>query len=209
MSSEDESSGISKRAAKRKRQRQQEESKKKRSTDAQGRAVWDIAEYQNEDAPSVQIGAPKRERLTFALRDQPQLPLSAREKSEISGIKSQVGVVKSLSDEKSGEAGFFCEKCNKLLKDSKSWLDHINSKKHLTMTGVGNRAIRASVDDVMETLKALEEKKGGGKKVEFSEKRETANVREEQVEEEEEEDEETAAMRAMGIVTSFASSKKK
>jgi len=58
--------------------------------------------------------------------------------------------------EAGGGAGFYCETCCCTLKDSTSYLDHINGKKHQRALGFSMRVERVGVDAVrnrMETIK--------------------------------------------------------
>jgi U4/U6.U5 tri-snRNP component SNU23 len=55
-------------------------------------------------------------------------------------------------------AGFWCEVCSCLLKDSVAYLDHINGKKHQRALGYSMRTERADVDSVKDRLAALKRK---------------------------------------------------
>jgi len=52
-------------------------------------------------------------------------------------------------------AGWFCETCQVLLKDSASYLDHINGKKHQRALGFSMRVERADVSKVKEKIQSL------------------------------------------------------
>merc|ERR1711916_156512 len=56
-------------------------------------------------------------------------------------------------------AGYFCEVCDVLCKDSNNYLDHINSKKHQRALGMSMRVERSSVDQVSQRLQMLKQKK--------------------------------------------------
>jgi pyruvate/2-oxoglutarate dehydrogenase complex dihydrolipoamide acyltransferase (E2) component len=127
--------GASSRRRRRAREKKKEEEKKK--LDAAPAAPVAAA------APA----APKPVR-KFTLRDQPQAPLQARESSAIAEIAQEVGKVRTLGGAAAlevgtaaPEAGFFCEKCGKLLKDSQAWLGHLNSKKRKVSDFVLSRLI--------------------------------------------------------------------
>ena len=55
---------------------------------------------------------------------------------------------------KSG-VGWHCKVCDCFLKDSHTYLDHINGRKHQAKLGYSMRVERSTKDQVMETLKAL------------------------------------------------------
>ena len=51
-------------------------------------------------------------------------------------------------------AGFYCKVCDKSFRDSNAFLDHCNTKFHLSKMGVSNRAVKATADDVKQKLQA-------------------------------------------------------
>nr|CAG4713325.1 unnamed protein product [Naegleria fowleri] len=61
-------------------------------------------------------------------------------------------------------AGFYCNVCDRSFKDSASFVDHCNSKSHLSRLGMTNRAVKASADEVkrklQETIDAKKDEKG-------------------------------------------------
>lgn len=76
-------------------------------------------------------------------------------------LESKVGktqVINQSELERGAGAGYFCETCSCLLKDSISYLDHINGKKHLRALGFSMRVERAGVDKVKEKLESLKRK---------------------------------------------------
>lgn len=76
-------------------------------------------------------------------------------------LESKVGKVEIINPTLSGDArgaGFWCETCSCLLKDSASYLDHINGKKHQRALGYSMRTERADVSAVKDRLAALKRK---------------------------------------------------
>eukprot|EP01065_Artemidia_motanka_P007920 TRINITY_DN13967_c0_g5_i1.p1 TRINITY_DN13967_c0_g5~~TRINITY_DN13967_c0_g5_i1.p1 ORF type:complete len:222 (+),score=56.08 TRINITY_DN13967_c0_g5_i1:116-781(+) len=78
------------------------------------------------------------------------------------GIQETVGRVafvnaggKAVSD----EPGWYCKVCDCVLKDSISYTNHVNGKKHQKMLGVSMRVQTAELDKVQEKLATLKEKR--------------------------------------------------
>ncbi|CAK4658813.1 hypothetical protein LEN26_007667 [Aphanomyces euteiches] len=79
--------------------------------------------------------------------------LKARTKKvELDAKVGQVAVIKP-EDAMTG-TGYYCEVCEVTLKDSVSYIDHVNGKKHLRRLGFSNRVEKASVESVRERLNA-------------------------------------------------------
>lgn len=82
--------------------------------------------------------------------------LKAREgKVDLESKVGKVEVIKPNTTEHAAGPGFHCEVCDCLLKDSASYLDHINGKKHQRALGFSMRVERANVDKVKERLGLL------------------------------------------------------
>ncbi|KAJ1422896.1 hypothetical protein B484DRAFT_452092 [Ochromonadaceae sp. CCMP2298] len=76
-------------------------------------------------------------------------------------LDSKVGKTEVINPTQAGElrgAGFWCETCSCLLKDSVSYLDHINGKKHQRTLGFSMRVERAEVDTVKNRMAELRQK---------------------------------------------------
>lgn len=126
------------------------------------RKKWDLDEYKrkaDEKLMEDQIKADERERGAVIKRQ----PLKRRE-WEVD-LASHIGNRKviSMNTELSSRGGFFCKTCECLLKDSQTYLDHINGKKHQKALGMSMKVERATVSDVRKRLqhhkRKLEESK--------------------------------------------------
>jgi U4/U6.U5 tri-snRNP component SNU23 len=51
------------------------------------------------------------------------------------------------------EPGFYCKACDRVEKDHLSFLDHLNSTRHLLQVGSSTRVARSSVDSVKQRLR--------------------------------------------------------
>jgi len=61
-------------------------------------------------------------------------------------------------------AGFYCEVCDITLKDSISYIDHLNEKSHLIAAGESGQVRASTVDEVRERLRWLKRKEREAKK---------------------------------------------
>lgn len=76
-------------------------------------------------------------------------------------LESKVGKTEIINPTAAGNgrgAGFWCEVCECLLKDSVAYLDHINGKKHQRALGFSMRSERSDVSSVKEKLESLKRK---------------------------------------------------
>ena len=62
----------------------------------------------------------------------------------------------SASGPRHQQPGYYCNVCECVLKDSKSYVDHINGKKHLKLLGMSTRVERVGVERVQAKLQALQ-----------------------------------------------------
>lgn len=96
--------------------------------------------------------------------------LKARSRRLIDKLDSKVGSTEFVTDaavstkpnvetSTSGGIGWHCKVCDCYLKDSLTYLDHINGRKHQRYLGYSMRAERSTLDDVKEKIKQLAESK--------------------------------------------------
>jgi len=76
-------------------------------------------------------------------------------------LDQKVGKIEVINPTSAGDyrgAGFWCETCSCLLKDSASYLDHINGKKHQRALGFSMRVERADVGAVKNRMEELKKR---------------------------------------------------
>lgn len=78
-------------------------------------------------------------------------------------LVSKVGKTQmhSLVAPLSQQAGFYCEVCDCILKDSHAYLDHINGKWHNRALGMSMRVEKSSVEEVRQRLLEAKRRKKG------------------------------------------------
>eukprot|EP01053_Blabericola_migrator_P002973 Blabericola_migrator_1__2972@NODE_1859_length_3646_cov_357_337804_g1189_i0_p4_GENE_NODE_1859_length_3646_cov_357_337804_g1189_i0NODE_1859_length_3646_cov_357_337804_g1189_i0_p4_ORF_typecomplete_len140_score31_32zfC2H2_jaz/PF12171_8/1_6e05zfU1/PF06220_12/1_3e04zfU1/PF06220_12/0_00064zfmet/PF12874_7/1_1e04zfmet/PF12874_7/5e03zfmet/PF12874_7/0_0019CCDC84/PF14968_6/0_024_NODE_1859_length_3646_cov_357_337804_g1189_i07481167 len=124
-------------------------------TDAFGRRIWDKSQYQTKPLTEP---------------DKPVVPRRLVEESVRTHLKErdyELNLEKTIGQQKvitatahtSQQGGYWCSVCECLLKDSGSYLDHLNGKKHNRTLGMSMRVKKASKEDVAKRLKDLKDKK--------------------------------------------------
>ena len=73
---------------------------------------------------------------------------------DVAGVNKEDGVTK-----RAGGAGWFCKVCDCILKDSLTYLDHINGRKHQRALGYSMRTEKSSLTEVEEKLAMLKRKR--------------------------------------------------
>ena len=70
-------------------------------------------------------------------------------------IEKMVGksLVVSSTSALNAQGGYYCKVCDCTVKDSMSWLDHVNGKKHNRNMGMSMRVERATLEDVQAKMK--------------------------------------------------------
>lgn len=144
-----------------------------------GRRTWDKEEYAKKARVRAEMGddydaedsrsnkAKEKPKEEFAKADDGAAGPMGSERAFLKvregrvDLESKVGktqVINQSDLERGAGAGYFCETCSCLLKDSISYLDHINGKKHLRALGFSMRVERAGVDKVKNKLENLKRK---------------------------------------------------
>ena len=93
--------------------------------------------------------------------------LKQRESSVLAQIEKSVGkqqVVTAAAMEAGLGGGFWCETCSCMLKDSVSYLDHINGRKHQRALGFSVRVENVTVEAVRARLKEIKKRLHDDKK---------------------------------------------
>lgn len=117
------------------------------------RRVWDKESFANVDASNVRKGKTATQAVGLL-----------RARTEVADFESSVGVSQLLSgpsaaEENGSGPGFFCKVCDCTMKDSASYMDHINGKKHLRLLGMGKKVERVTVEQVRERIQYLKQAK--------------------------------------------------
>ncbi|KAI9599145.1 hypothetical protein BDF19DRAFT_419448 [Syncephalis fuscata] len=138
------------------------------TSDTSTRKKWDLDEYR-ERAAERELRDRQLSKDDERRRLGRQLNLDARVG------KTQIAVSASVDDNEDGtpsaksgggqrQPGFYCEACDCTLKDSISYLDHINGKKHQISIGQIMGVERSTLEQVRARLAALKRKKAQPKK---------------------------------------------
>ncbi|KAJ2233310.1 U4/U6.U5 snRNP associated protein [Coemansia sp. RSA 485] len=141
---------------------------KQKKTDS-FRRNWDTAAYEKkardreeqlrieeEDEQRRRKGLkPLARQSTGVAAGKPRELLQARKQTvNLEGMVGKVQVVQA-SSAASGQPGFYCSVCDVTVKDSLTYLDHINGKNHQRMLNRGMKVASETVDDVLAKLESL------------------------------------------------------
>lgn len=120
------------------------------------RRTWDVNEYaakaaerDRQEASHHQArgrGGRYREELA-----KPTQTLQAR----AAPLQLDKNVGKSIMVDATARPGFFCQLCNKTLKDSVAYLDHVNGRLHLLRLGQSTHVHRATLQQVRDKIASL------------------------------------------------------
>ncbi|VWU49520.1 zinc finger protein, putative [Hepatocystis sp. ex Piliocolobus tephrosceles] len=149
------------------------DSKRKTTTDQYGRKVWDKEHYKkildekntNEEDELILNLLPDLKKDKKALIVPPHERKLLEERKENLLLEKNLGKVQIITNKstKEQQGGYYCKICDCVLKDSKTYLDHINGKNHNRILGYSMKVKRVSLNDVKEKLKILKEQKDNKK----------------------------------------------
>lgn len=83
--------------------------------------------------------------------------LTARE--DFYDYDSRVGKVTAVNDKDRSSGGFYCALCDVLSRDSLSFTNHLNGRKHLRKAGISEYTKRSTLDEVLAVLEFGRRKK--------------------------------------------------
>eukprot|EP01057_Protomagalhaensia_wolfi_P005804 Protomagalhaensia_wolfi_Nauph_80__5803@NODE_721_length_2068_cov_35_617053_g537_i0_p3_GENE_NODE_721_length_2068_cov_35_617053_g537_i0NODE_721_length_2068_cov_35_617053_g537_i0_p3_ORF_typecomplete_len142_score46_48zfC2H2_jaz/PF12171_8/1_7e05zfU1/PF06220_12/0_00066zfmet/PF12874_7/5_1e03zfmet/PF12874_7/0_002CCDC84/PF14968_6/0_0066WHEPTRS/PF00458_20/1_8_NODE_721_length_2068_cov_35_617053_g537_i08451270 len=132
-------------------------------TDAFGRKVWDKSQY-----AAKPPAAPTEEKKVVPRRlAEESVRTHLKERESDLHLEKAIGQqrVVAATAPTSQQGGYWCSVCECLLKDSGSYLDHLNGKKHNRTLGMSMRVKKATKADVADRLKMLKEKKAKLKQI--------------------------------------------
>ncbi|CAI5499516.1 unnamed protein product, partial [Closterium sp. Naga37s-1] len=125
------------------------------------RRKWDKEEYiqrarEREEDEDDEEGGHRRRPAPPAL---PRAPLKQRDfEVDLSSNLGRTQVVLPTAS-LNQQAGYFCDVCQCVVKDSANYLDHINGKKHQKALGMSMRVERSSLEQVQGRFAALKKRK--------------------------------------------------
>eukprot|EP00045_Choanoeca_perplexa_P009695 m.93965 g.93965 ORF g.93965 m.93965 type:complete len:224 (+) comp14999_c0_seq3:33-704(+) len=129
-------------------------------TDDYGRRKWDTDSYSRAAQERLELEEMELDRAKGKTSNPVPVmrpALQARDKDI--DLTSKLGSSRLVESLRSKGAGYYCEVCDVLCKDSVNYLDHINGIKHQKTLGMSMRVERSTVEDVRERLQLLKRKK--------------------------------------------------
>ncbi|KAL9599401.1 MAG: hypothetical protein Q9219_003838 [cf. Caloplaca sp. 3 TL-2023] len=148
-------------------------SKSGRPSDTSFRKTWDRAEYAQKaaerEATIKEESKARAEAKAQGRKYYPRASTPPDAKETVSrqsrlDVSANVGkttlVPAGASTGKRGRgAGFYCQDCDLTFKDNLQFVDHLNSKQHLSNTGQSGEVKRATLEEVRERLEWLAQRK--------------------------------------------------
>lgn len=141
----------------------------KAKLDNYGRKVWDKEFYKKKVEKKELEEEDEDELLLRLLSDtkKPKVMPPATERKLLEQRKEELALEKNLGKTqiltlktpKAEQGGYYCEICDCVVKDSQTYLDHINGKNHNRMLGYSMKVKKVAVDDVKKKLERLKNKK--------------------------------------------------
>lgn len=126
--------------------------------DAMGRRMWD-KDSARERAESNILFGPER----IGKRKDPFIPLPASQRTYLKQRTIDLNLDKNMGKSqvvtahtiKPMQGGYWCSVCECLLKDSATYLDHVNGRRHNRNLGMNMKVEKVGVDRIREKLKAM------------------------------------------------------
>lgn len=130
-----------------------------------GRRVWNKELFEKraqqrleQEKMGIDTDAKRKAQLIRAVPPSERKALTARSSDEVN-LHSIVGTRTRITADAddgvvaSAQGGYFCNVCQVAIKDSNTYLDHINSQRHLAASGIASRAVKATVSDIRRRLR--------------------------------------------------------
>merc|ERR1712187_120460 len=126
--------------------------------DVMGRKVWD-KDYYSEKAKNNIMFGPER----IGRRKDPVIPLPSSQRTYLKQRNFELDLEKNLGKAqvvtahtiKPLQGGYWCSVCECLLKDSSTYLEHVNGRRHNRNLGMNMKVEKIGIDRVKEKLKSL------------------------------------------------------
>merc|ERR1712183_1105783 len=126
-----------------------------------GRKMWDKDYYMEKAKDNIMFG-PER----IGKRKDPFIPLPASQRTYLQQRKQDLQLDKDLGQMrvvtthtiKPMQGGYWCSVCECLLKDSSTYLDHINGRRHNRNLGMNMKVEKIGVDPIKDKLASLRKK---------------------------------------------------
>ena len=128
------------------------------ATDAMGRKIWDKDVYLEKAKQNIMFG-PER----IGRRKDPVIPLPSSQRTFLKRRTAELELDKNLGQMRTVTAhtikplqgGYWCSVCECLIKDSASYLEHVNGRRHNRNLGMNMKVEKISVDRIKDKLKSL------------------------------------------------------
>merc|ERR1711941_156723 len=130
--------------------------------DVMGRKVWD-KDYYSEKAKNNIMFGPER----IGRRKDPVIPLPSSQRTYLKQRSIDLQLDKNLGNRqvvtahtiKPMQGGYWCSVCECLIKDSSTYLYHVNGRRHNRNLGMNMKVEKIGVDRVKEKLKSMSKTK--------------------------------------------------
>ena len=128
------------------------------ATDAMGRKIWDKDVYLEKAKQNIMFG-PER----IGRRKDPVIPLPSSQRTFLKRRSAELELDKNLGQMRTVTAhtikplqgGYWCSVCECLIKDSASYLEHVNGRRHNRNLGMNMKVEKIGVDRIKDKLKSM------------------------------------------------------